>query len=137
MANVVGSNLKVPKAMTLKELSLGSAQPTIQDFAPSIEASAPVVNPPSSINSAAYAAALSPEGTSADAMIDGYRQALAESSLEGQSQTATGLFKQAQQNAIRQNVDPLMDILANPNITDEQKQKAVGAVYDVNSAIYS
>lgn len=137
--NVVGSNLKVPKKLTLKELTALAAdkQPAIEDFAPDIEASAPVVNQPSSINSAAYASALSPEGTTGQQMIDSYRQALAEDTMEGQSQTATNLFGQARQNAMQQNVDPLMNILSNPNISDEQKRIAVGQVYDQNSAIYS
>src|ERR1700749_908007 len=138
MANdTVGSNLKVPSKLTLKDMSVGTGEPTISDFSPGVEAVAPVVNRPSSVNTAAYAAALSPEGASAQGMIDSYRQALAEDAMEGQSATATQLYSAARQNAMKQNVYPLMDILSNPNITDEQKQKAVGAVYDVNSAISS
>ena len=137
--NVVGNNLKAPKRVSLKELSLMASgeQPTIQDFVPDIEASAPVVNTPSSVNSAAYAAALSPEGTTGQQMIDSYRQALAEDTLEGRSQTATTLFHQARVNAMQQNVDPLMNILSNPDLSDEQKRAAVAQVYDQNSAIYS
>jgi len=144
MANTIGSNLKTPNLrpkapMSLKQLSLmGDGQePALSDFSPGVEPVAPVVNLPSSINTAAYASALSPSGTAAQSMIDSYRQALAEDTSEGQSQTATQLFGQARDNAMQQNKDPLMNILANPNLTDEQKKAAVGQVYDKNSAIYS
>lgn len=137
MANTVGSNLNVPKALTLKQLTATADAPTISDFGPQLEATAPVVNRPSSVNTAAYAAALSPEGTTAQGMIDSYHQALSEDTLEGQSQTATNLISQAKSNAMQANVDPLMNILSNPNVSDEQKRAAVGQVYDKNSAIYS
>lgn len=136
---VVGNNLKAPKPLTLKQLNqTQDEQPTLGDVFPvNVDEDAPVVNLPSSVNMAAHAAALSPEDTSADNMINSYRQALAEDTLEGQSSTATGLFNQAKSVAMKANSNDLLDILANPNIPDSQKQAAANATYDAHAEMYS
>src|SRR5574337_1663076 len=141
MANtVVGGNIKAPKKITLKDLNTASQddQSTLSDIFPlNVDESAPVANLPSSVNMAAHAAVLSPDGTTADAMINSYRQALSEDTLEGQSQTATKLFQQATDSAMAANSNNLMGILADPNLSDEQKRAAANASYDRTNAMYS
>ena len=133
----IGGNLKAPKLSVKEFANQNQPQPTLQDFVPNFDDAAPVANVPSNINTAAYAAALSPAGTQGQQMIDSYKDALSESNTTGQSVTATQLTTQARQSALQANVNPLLDILSNPNIDDATKRKAVETTYDANHYIYS
>lgn len=133
-----GLRLKPPK-MSLKDFQLyqNANSPTLQDFVQPIDQTAPVSNVPSNQNTAAYAAALNPAGQGGQALIDNYQQALAESNTSGQSTVATTAIADAQRQAMQANVNPLMDVLSNPNVDDATKRKAVESVYDQTHNMYS
>lgn len=136
---VVGNNLKAPTPLTLKQLN---AQPqdaqSLGDIFPvNVDTDAPVVNLPSSVNNAAHAALLAPDGSSPDDMINAYHQALAEDTLSGQSATASNLYAGARAAQQQASQGPLMDVLNDPSMTDDQKRAALDNVYDKNSTLYT
>lgn len=142
---IVGSNLKVPKvtkqSLKLAELSQDQStdsQPSFAEMFPmNPDQTAPVANAASSVNMAAHAAFLGTDSADADAMISSYRQALTEDTLEGQSSTATALFNQAKAGVMQNASKDLIDVLADPNLTDDQKRAAANAAYDRNSVLYN
>lgn len=133
--NVVGSNLKTPKKLTLKELAASSQneQTTIQDLVPNIEASPTVVNTPSNYNRAAYAAMLD----SSNNMLDSFRSVLSEGEQTGSSPTAQTIVSQVANQAHQGYADGLGGVLTDSSISDDQKREAINQVYNKDSSLYS
>lgn len=137
--NVVGDKLKAPKVTKadLKEFANSEEPaPVLADFQPDRDAVAPIANKPSIYNSAAYAAALSPEGTGGQQIIDNFESAVAEGSEEGQSVIANTLVSDHRQRVHDDSVKSMGDILADPSIDDNTKIAAARAVNDEKSPLY-
>jgi hypothetical protein len=118
---------------TLLDFSGAPAQSTLSDFAPDPNVVAPLTNDASNVNMAAHTAILSGNPTQA---INTYNQTRAELSQSGQSAQSQQVFEQARRDSFDQAKGALSTMLADPTMPMQDKQNAILAVYDQNSAMY-
>jgi hypothetical protein len=107
---------------------------SLEDFHMEKDVVAPVYNKASTANLAATSAAISSQP---DKIQDDYNAVIAETSETGQSITAKQLQHDAVQGHMAVNKQALLQIMGDPNIPDEVKQRAAAKVYDSESDIYS
>lgn len=106
---------------------------TIEDFDYKDSMTPSVVNKPSNLNQAAYAAALS---GNTDEVINTYRTVNAELEIDGRSDTADQITAQARQESLKVSQRVVADLLASPDYTDEQKKQMAFASLDESNAHY-
>lgn len=118
--------------------SLDEFNPTptnsIDDFKVGLPVTAPVSNRPSNINIAAHAAAMTNDP---NAVVKTFERSNAEMDMTGKSQTATDLVNVARDTAMGANKAALVSYLADPKVSDLDKQKAASGVLDKENSIYS
>lgn len=117
---------------SLEEFS-SPVKPTLDELNISKDVVAPVVNKPSNLNIAAYGAAMSGQPNES---IDIYRTINAELETSGKSAAADALVEQVRQKSLQLNTQALVNVLADPNISDEEKQAAALSALDVTAAQY-
>lgn len=108
-------------------------KPTLEDLNPGKNVIAPAVSKASNLNLAAYSASMSPDP---EAAISNYRTAASELDLTGQSQLADELVGSVRRKSMEMNTKALVQILASPEYSDEQKQAAAMATLDETSSQY-
>lgn len=108
---------------------------TIGDFSQDKDEVAPIGNTGSNNSLAAYASVLG--SNDPNDIVSNYMQVNNEQSLIGQSHTQTQLLDRVKSTTQQEYIPNLMDTLANPALDDATKQKAVEAVTNPNSSIYS
>lgn len=108
---------------------------TIQDFSQDKEEAAPVGNKNTNNNLAAYASVLG--ASDPNDVVANYMKINNEQSLIGQSQTQTELLSQVRSQTQAEYTPSLLATLANPGISDEDKQRAINNVYDQSSQLYT
>lgn len=118
--------------------SLDEFNPTptnsIDDFKVGLPVTAPVSNRASNVNIAAHAAAMTNDP---NAVVKTFERSNAEMDMTGKSQTATDLVNVARDTAMGANKAALVSYLADPNVSDLDKQKAASGVLDKENSIYS
>lgn len=106
---------------------------SLDDFAISKSTVAPVVSKASNLNMAAYSAAVSADPSQA---VDTYRQISSELDMTGKSDLSDTLVADARQKAIAGNTKALVSVLADPNLSDDQKRQAAMNALDETGAQY-
>lgn len=106
---------------------------SLGDFAVDSGVSAPVSNRASNANTAAHAAALSPDPTQA---VQSFQQSNTELSLEGKSQAADQIINTAKQAAMDSTKASLTSYLADPKVSDQDKYNAAVNTLDSKNPIY-
>jgi hypothetical protein len=112
----------------------GQESPTLDDFGIGKNQVAPVVSKASNLNLATYAAAMSGDP---EAALNNYRQINAELDFSGQSELSDQLVKEAQQKSQALNTKALVELLADPSVSDEVKQQAANNTLDETNSQYS
>jgi hypothetical protein len=107
---------------------------SIDDFKVDANTTAPVSNRPSNVNLAAHAAAMTNDPKN---VVDAFTASNAELDMTGKSQTAQDLVGASRDAAMGANKAALVSYLADPNVSDVDKQRAAAGVYDQTNAIYS
>lgn len=107
--------------------------PTLDELNPGKDVVAPVVSKSSNLNLAAYTAGLTarPED-----VVTTYQNINAELDTTGQSELSDELLRQARQKALDTNRKHLIDVLASPDFTDEQKQQVALSALDEQNSQY-
>lgn len=118
--------------VSLDELNT-QVKPTLDQLSLGKDVTAPVVNQASNLNLATYSAALSPVPEKA---LDTYREINADLSLSSRSELSTKLIEESKAAAVKSDQASLVEILASPEYSDEQKQAAAANALDVESARY-
>lgn len=108
-------------------------EPSVADFAVDSGTKDATVNAQSSRNLAANAALA---GSAPDDTLDTYHQIYSGLNAEGQSKLADQLLTQVKNSEFDSARKSLIDILNNPNISDDVKMKATHAVYDKQNPMY-
>lgn len=107
---------------------------SLEDFKPEVNEVAPVSNKASNLNLAAHAAIFSPN---AESIMGTYDAVNAQTTEQGRSDVADQLLEQVRLKSANTAKQSLPNILSDPNISDEVKQKAVSQIADKNSPMYS
>jgi hypothetical protein len=126
--------VKIPKGLEAFQLDKQLGY-TINDFSPDKDQTAPVGNAASNNNLAAYASVLG--ATDPNDVVSNYMRINDEQSLLGQSQTQTNLLNKVSADTQAQYTPSLLSTMANPGISDEDKQRAASNFYDQNSKLYT
>lgn len=108
--------------------------PGLDAFVSDTSSVAPVVAGASNLNLATHVAAMSANPEDA---INKYRAINSELTLQGKSQTADDLTQMAKDQQYQQSQQGLINVLADPSVTDADKKLAAGKVYDEGSDLYN
>lgn len=111
-----------------------TATPELGEFQVGVNQTAPVSNQASNLNLAAHSAALVQDPQQ---VMDAYNTSLSEMSLEGKSQAAQAIFDTAKQQSFNQQKQALVNLLVDPNVSDEEKKKAALGVLDWQDSRYN
>ncbi|MNJ09631.1 hypothetical protein D3C77_37770 [compost metagenome] len=106
---------------------------TLDDFSLGKSLTAPAVSRSSNLNMASYATAIS---DSPETAVDTYRAINAELDATGSSQIADTLVTEVRNKSAQLNTKQLINVLADPSYTDEQKKAMALSALDQNSAQY-
>lgn len=111
-----------------------TATPELGDFQVGVNQTAPVSNQASNLNLAAHSAALVQDPQQ---VMEAYNTSLSEVSLEGKSQAAQAIFDTAKQQSFNQQKQALVNLLVDPNVSDEEKKQAALGVLDWQDSRYN
>lgn len=117
---------------SLEEFSTVAGE-TLDDFSIGKSLTAPATSRSSNLNMASFATAISdnPEGA-----VDTYRAISAELDSTGHSPIADALVTEVRNKSVRMNTQQLVNALASPEYTDEQKRAMALETLDQTSAQY-
>lgn len=108
-------------------------QYSLSDFRNNLDEVAPVGNRASNVNAAAYSASMNFDPTD---ILDSYNRTLSEMETSGVSPTMTSIVSKNQEVMMNAYKKDIYHLLADPTLTDEQKQAAVKETFDYKSKLY-